>query len=139
MIKMLKDLIVYTLILTLKCFGFLKSVKWKLYYTLDNTCDKYFCGIWKCLVMIEIDSWNWKIEFSLPFSDGRKTLKIIQVNFLWNFLAQQCGKRNAQTKHWSFSEKAHTGKIRNFWNEITEKKLFFLFPLFFLFLYFLFL
>ena len=28
-------------------------------------------------------------------------------------------------KHWAFSEKAHTGKIRNFWNKITEKKSFF--------------
>ena len=32
------------------------------------------------------------------------------------------------TKHWTFSEKAHIGKFRNSWNEITEKYIFFPFP-----------
>ena len=29
-------------------------------------------------------------------------------------------QRNTPTKHWVFSAKTHTGKIRNFWNEKTE-------------------
>ena len=35
--------------------------------------------------------------------------------------------RNTPTKHWKFSEKAHIGKFRISWNEITEKYIFFFF------------
>ena len=33
--------------------------------------------------------------------------------------------KNALTKLWAFSEKSHVGKIRNLWNEITQKNFFF--------------
>ena len=35
--------------------------------------------------------------------------------------------KESSGEHWTFSKKVHTGKFRNFWNEITEKS-FFLFP-----------
>ena len=36
--------------------------------------------------------------------------------------------RNDPTKHWVFSEETHLWKISIFWNELSEKKIFFLLP-----------
>ena len=61
-------------------------------------------------------------------------IDLIFRNFLNNFtlivhkVFDPATYRNTPTKNWAFSEKVHIGKIRNYWNEITEKYIFFLFP-----------
>ena len=47
-----------------------------------------------------------------------------QIAFSNHNMLNSKPERNALTKHWAFSEKPHIWKIRNFWNEITEKNFF---------------
>ena len=84
----------------------------------SNGCKRYlhFGSHAANLVIPFRFAWNniwWLFALNVPWSFYIKKMLIIL--------------RNTPTKHWKFSEKAHIGKFRISWNEITEKYIFFFF------------
>ena len=65
--------------------------------------------------------------FSCDSSFSSKRMKKVQTIRLTHMFWHCYTQRNAPTKHWEFSEKPHIRKIRDFWNKIAERNLFFYF------------